>query len=80
MSSTSLFQFVDCPFSASTLFWLDASMLFLQGQKGQLVAWMVGGMAGHSFAQLHQQWLAEALRSNVKSSLHRGIKQFLNYF
>jgi len=80
ISSQSLFQFADHLFSASTLFWLDASMLLLQNRPGQLVAWMTGGFAGHTFGQLHQQWLAKALRSNFRSAIHRTAKQFLNFF
>lgn len=81
VSSKSLFQFADRPFSASTLFWLDASLLLMQAnQPGQLVAWIMGGFAGNTFGHMHQQWLAEALRSNMKRAVHKTVKQFLNWF
>lgn len=76
MTSKSLFRFADFPFSASTIFWLDAAMLFLRSQPGILVAWITGGFAGHAFGELHQQLLAEALRSNMKSA----VSKFLNFF
>ena len=79
VSTKSLFQFADYPFSASTMFWLEVSMLFLQNRTGQLAAWITGGFVGHTFGQFHQQWLAEALRSNVKGAIHRSAKQFLNF-
>lgn len=80
LSSKSLFQFAEHPFSASTIFWLDAIMLLLSNRVGELVAWIGGGFAGHMFGQMHQQWLAEALRSNIKSSLHKTVRQFVNLF
>ena len=80
MVSKSLFHFVEYPFSASTIFWMDAIMLFLQNRPGNFVAWVAGGFMGHLFGEIHQQVLAEALRSNAKSAVSRTIRQILNYF
>ena len=79
MSTWSLFRFVDTPFTASTIFWLDATVLLLQQRSGNLVAWIAGGMAGHMFGHIHQQWLAEALRSNASAAIFRTVNKFLNF-
>jgi hypothetical protein len=79
MSAWSLFRFVDTPFTASTLFWLNASMLLLQQRPGHLVAWICGGMAGHTFGHIHRQWLAEGLRSNASAALYKTIQNFLHF-
>jgi hypothetical protein len=79
LSTLSLFRFVDTPFTASTLFWLDASMLLLQQRPGHLVAWISGGMAGHMFGHMHRQWLAEGVRSKASAALHKTAQSFFNF-
>jgi hypothetical protein len=80
MVSKGLFQFVEYPFSALTIFWMNAAMLFMQNRPGNFLAWVAGGFMGHLFGEIHQQLLAEALRSNAKSALSRTIRQILNFF
>lgn len=78
-STWRLFQFMDTPFTASTIFWLDATVLLLQQRPGHLLAWIAGGMAGHMFGHMHQQWVAEALRSNASAAIFRTVHKFLNF-
>lgn len=79
MATLSLFRFVDTPFTASTIFWLDTSILLLQQRPGHLVAWISGGMAGHMFGRMHRQWLAEGVRSNASAALHKTAQSFFNF-